>query len=176
MNLVDLVRFKGSQELLLTLRRFPNRKFTIRELSLTAKVPFASTWRAVELWRRAGLIDVSTIGRARVIELRKSPLFSRLNKLISFPSSHQVSLPTLKRLLANEKEIKEAHLFGSTARGEEKPESDIDLAFLAPKTYSPEPLILSFHERTRLKLVPLLFTSRTELLSFLKGKKTRQLK
>lgn len=83
---------------------------------------------------------------------------------------------SLKEFLAKEKKVRQAFLFGSVAKGEEKLSSDVDLALLAEKSFDANALVYYCFERFGAKIVPLVFSNEKELKEFLSGKKTERLK
>ena len=176
MELAKMGRRAGSGSIFSTLSRFPDRLFTINELAKIAGIPFATTWRTINEWEKAGAVETLAIGKARAVKLREGSMLKNLSKLFSMESPQKLSLKTLKRLLVQNKEIKEAYVFGSVARREEKLESDIDIALLAKKSYLPNALSARFYQMTKMKLVPLAFSSESDLKKFIEGKKTVRLK
>jgi predicted nucleotidyltransferase len=79
-------------------------------------------------------------------------------------------------MLMRDARVKEAWLFGSVARGEERPESDIDVALLAGKGYRGEELLLKMLDKHGAKVIPLVFGTKGELEGFLLGKERIKLK
>lgn len=177
MDFVRLLAGKGARELYLTLARFPRRQFTISELAKTAGVPFSTTWLLVRQWERAGMVDTGRVGRAVTVRFSGAePARLALRLLHSGTSPQSLAVGWLRGRLAHERKVREAFLFGSVARGEERLESDIDVALLAGKGFKAELLAAEAEERFRAKLVPLPFSSRGEFKDFLKGKEAVRLK
>lgn len=177
MDSINLIKYSGSRQLLETLLNYSNRQFTINELAKEAKVPFASTWRLVQKWEPAGLIETGRVGRSVTVKLHKSDYLDSILSLLKISATPQAfTVRALRGILAGEKEVKEAHLFGSVARGDETLKSDIDLALLAGKGFNANGLAYSVYEKYGTKLVPLVFSRSSELNAFTKGKKTVRLK
>ena len=174
---IQLVKYSGSRRLLETLLKFPDRQFTINELAKEAGVPFASAWRLVRRWEPAGIIETGRVGKSVTVKLHKSEYLDVIVSLLKISLSPQAfTARALGNMLAREKGIKEAYLFGSVARGEEKLTSDIDVALLAEKGFNANHLVFDAYERYGTKVVPLLFSSRKELDAFMAGKKGARLK
>lgn len=170
MEALELLQYKGARRLLETLLEFKGRQFTISELAKAAGVPFASTWRLIKRWRSAGIVDASVVGRSTVVRLRDSEYVLRIAELLRLSVTPQAfTAEALKSELKGRK-IKKAYLFGSVAKGEEKPESDIDLAILAGKRFDSNKLTFDIYERYGTKVVPLVFGNEKELDKFLKEK------
>ncbi len=177
METIELLARRGSRELFSALQRFPKRDFSISELARTAGVPFASAWRIVRLWECAGVVETGKLGRSVVVRYHDSPYARSLAGILGASSSPQAfTAARLKGMLGRMNGVREAYLFGSVARGEEKLSSDIDLAVLAGKGFDAEGLVFRVYEAYGTKLVPLKFGSERELKDFLKGKGAVRLK
>jgi DNA-binding Lrp family transcriptional regulator len=177
MEALQLVKYAGSRRVLETLLKFPERRFTINELAREAGVPFASTWRLVKRWEPAGIIETGRVGKSITVKLHESEYLDSIASLLKISTTPQAfTARALKDLLAKEKEVREAYLFGSVARREERPESDIDVALLASKGFGANDLAFGVYEKYGTKIVPLAFTSKKEFEAFLAGKKTERLK
>lgn len=168
MDAIHLLKYSGARALLETLNKFPERQFTINELSKEARVPFASTWRLVKKWEAAGIIETGRVGRSVTVKLHKSDYANSLSSLLGASMSPQAfTANAFKGMLLKEKLVEEAHLFGSVARGEEKLTSDIDIALLARKGFDANSLLFDIYLKYGTKLVPLLFRDRKGLNAFL---------
>lgn len=177
MEAIQLVKYRGSRQMLETLLKFPNRQFTINELAKEAGVPFASAWRLVRRWEPAGMIETGRVGRSVTVKLHKSEYLDSVAAMLKISTSPQAfTARALKELLAKEKGVKEAYLFGSVARGEENLSSDIDVALLAGKDFEANILVFGAYEKYGTKVVPLVFSSRKEFNIFLADKKGERLK
>ncbi len=172
METVELLAFKGARPLLETLLAYPKRQFSINELSKTSHLPFTSTWKLVNKFEKAQIVDVTLIGKSRAVEYKESPfsmLAARIMQLSTTPQ--RLSLDALKAALKARSEIKEAYLFGSVAANKEKLESDIDVAILATRSVDAPALMTAMADRYGVNVVPLVFKSKKEFDNFLKDKK-----
>ncbi|MFH0817363.1 MAG: nucleotidyltransferase domain-containing protein [Candidatus Micrarchaeota archaeon] len=177
MEAIQLVKYSGSRKMLETLFKFPNRQFTINELAKEAEVPFASAWRLVQKWEPAGIIETGRVGKSVTVKLHKSEYLDSVVSLLKISVSPQAfTAHALKDLFAKEKQVKEAYLFGSVAMGSEKLASDIDVALLAEKGFNANNLVFEVYEKYGTKVVPLVFSSKKELGSFMADKKGARLK
>lgn len=170
MEALKLVQYKGSRKLLETLMAFKGRQFTINELAGVACVPFASTWRLVKRWESAGIVETSIIGKSRIVRFRESEYTKRLIDLLNLSVTPQAfTVEALKGRL-KPLHLKSAYLFGSVAKGEEKLESDIDVAILAGKDFDADKLIFDIYKKYGTKIVPLVFSDKKKFDTFLNEK------
>ncbi len=177
MEALQLIKYSGSRRMLETLLKFPRRQFTISELAKEALVPFASAWRLVRIWEPAGIIETGRIGRSVTVRLRDSEYLKSLSSLLKISMSPQAfTIRALINILAKEKDIKEAYLFGSVASGKEKLASDIDIALLAGRGFNANHLLFEVYEKYGTKLVPIVFSGRRKIESFMSDKKGKRLK
>ncbi|HLD62881.1 MAG TPA: nucleotidyltransferase domain-containing protein [Candidatus Norongarragalinales archaeon] len=177
MEAIQLVKYAGSRKLLETLFKYPERQFTINELAKETGVPFASAWRLVKRWEQAGIIDTGRVGKSVTVRLHKSEYLDSVSSLLKLSLSPQAfTVRALKGWLAKERKIREAYLFGSVARGEERLSSDIDIALLVEKGFNTNDLVFDAYEKHGTKVVPLVFSRKEELDEFMSGKKRERLK
>jgi len=177
MEAIQLVKYSGSRKVLETLIKFPNRLFSINELAKQAGVPFASTWRLVQKWEPAGIIETGKVGRSVTVRLRKSEYTDSISSLLNSSESPQAfTARAVKELLAGKNGVKEAFLFGSVAVGKEKLASDVDVAMLVEKGFDANQLVFEVYERLGTKVVPITFFKKDEFESFMADKKGERLK
>src|SRR3989338_2031217 len=173
MEAFELLTYNGARQLFETLRYYPKRQFSINELAKTAKLPFTTTWKLIQKFERAQIVDVVLIGKSRAVQYKERSPFSQLIlKILALSKSPQaLSIPELKRLLRAKEEIARAYLFGSVARNQEKLESDVDIALFVKKKIDTSSFVSSIYEKYGVKVVPITFDSREEFDDFLKDKK-----
>jgi predicted nucleotidyltransferase len=172
MDAVELLSYAGARELFKTLRAYPKRQFTINELSKTAHLPFTTTWKLVQKFELAQIIEVATIGKSRAVKYKESPYSKLVSDILKMSISQQtLALPELKRILRAKEGIQAAYLFGSVALKKEKLESDIDIAMLTKNKIDASSLISTIYEKYGVKVVPLEFASKGEFEDFLRDKK-----
>jgi len=172
MEAFELLSHKGARQMFATLRAYPRRQFSISELAKTAHLPFTTTWKLVQKFERAGVIEVSLIGKSRAVKYHPGPFSKLLAKMLSLSASPQaLSMPELKRILKAKEGVSEAYLFGSVAQKKERLDSDVDVALLLKKRIDASSFMSSIYEKYGVKVVPLLFYSKEEFEDFLKGKK-----
>lgn len=177
MEAIQLIKYSGSRQMLERLLKFPERQFTINELARESGVPFASAWRLVRRWEPAGIIETGKVGRSVTVKLHRSEYLDLVASLLKISVSPQAfTVRALKDMLEKEGRVKEAYLFGSVARREEKLASDIDVALLAGKGYNANDLVFGVYEKYGTKIVPLAFSSKKELEGFMADKKGERLK
>ncbi|MEW5996097.1 MAG: nucleotidyltransferase domain-containing protein [Candidatus Micrarchaeota archaeon] len=171
MDAIEILSYSSAAQAFRVLLKYPKRQFSIRELAREARAPFSSVLRAVRLMERAGLLEMGKVGRSKAVRLHRSAYTKRIAGILEAGVSLQkFAVEKLKRMLKSEKKVKEAWLFGSVARGEEKLESDIDIAMVVEAGYDPTPLVFRIVDEYGAKVVPLLFRTKRELDRFLEGK------
>ncbi len=172
MEAFELLTYKGARALFETLRAYPKRQFSINELAKSAKLPFTTTWKLVQKFEMAQVIDVSLIGKSRAVRFKESPFSILITDMLKMSKSPQaLSIPELKRILKAKEGIAQAYLFGSVAKGMEKLESDVDIALLVKKRIDTSSFMSGLYEKYGVKVVPITFDSKEEFEDFLKGKK-----
>ena len=177
MDAIGILSYSGAAQAFRVLLTYPKRQFSIRELAKEAKAPFSSVLRAVRLMERAGLLEMGKVGRSKTVRLHESEYTKIAEGMVGAGVSPQkFAVEKLKGVLKRDAKVKEAWLFGSVARGEERPESDIDVALVAEKGYDSVPLMLTMIDKYGAKVMPLMFKDRKEIEEFLKGSKKIQLK
>ena len=108
----------------------PGRRFTIRELSLEAGTPYATTWRIVRDLVSMGALDSEKVGPSTVISTNEgSPVIEDLTRLASLELSPYRRVAERFAELAREiPEVRKVILFGSVAEGRAGAGSDTDVA------------------------------------------------
>ncbi len=166
---------KGSRELLALLLEYPKRRFSISELARSAKVPFGTVWNTIRDWEATGIVGTERVGSTIAVTLGGGPYLEVAEKMLEMPPSLQrMALPGIAKRM-RKAGVKEAYLFGSVAKGEEKPESDMDIALVEAKGFKAEEETFRIHDALHVKTVFLEFSSEKELKSFLEGKKNERL-
>lgn len=147
--------------------RFPNREFTIRELSRLSETSYPTTWRFMQKIDKVGIVLCKEIGHSRSCRLNpENPLTEEIKKMLDIPASpQQAILKGLVRKLKGFKEIKEIILFGSVAKGEERLTSDVDVALIVEKGSQDlknkvTELVDGITARSKVVVVPLILTKR----------------
>lgn len=104
-------------------------EFTESELARLSNVPVQTLNRLVKGLINSNLVIGRRVGNARLISLNsKHPLFEEISSLMK--AENKKPIQELKRLIKAElkkTELKECWIFGSVARGDKTPESDIDI-------------------------------------------------
>jgi predicted nucleotidyltransferase len=177
MDAIGILSYSGAAQAFRVLLTYPRRQFSIRELAKEAKAPFSSVLRAVRLMERAGLLEMGKVGRSKTVRLHESEYTKIAAGIVGAGVSPQkFAVEKLRKMLKRDARVKEAWLFGSVARGEEKPESDIDVALIADRGYGLTSLMFRFAEEYNAKVIPLVFGTKKEIDEFLEGKEKIRLK
>ncbi len=147
--------------------KFPEREFTIFELSKEIKKPYATTWRFVQLLDKVGIIFTKKIGNYTVCTLnQKSPYFKEIKKLLKLDLSPQrTAFKNFLKEVEKIKEVEKVYLFGSVAQGKEKFKSDVDVALIVNEKI--ENLNVKIHkivgkilEKSKIQIVPHVLTEK----------------
>lgn len=115
-----------------TLFKYPEREFTMNELSKISNTSYATTWRFLQKAEKAGVVTCKKIGNSNSCKLNKnSPLIGEIKKLLEIkPSPHLAVIGELLKRVKRIRGIEKVILFGSVAKGEEKLSSDVDILLL----------------------------------------------
>ena len=125
----------------------PDEEFYLRQVVRASGYGLGPVQRELKLLTEAGIIRRTQSGRQVYFQAnRESPVFPELKSLIA----KTVGVgDVLRRALAPMKPlIRAAFIFGSTARGEEKPGSDIDLLIVGEVSFSDVVLNLQAPQNT----------------------------
>jgi len=128
-------KFMKRGRILELLVKYPERDFTVNEISRLAGLPYATTWRFMKDCDSAGIVFMKKIGNCNVCRLNKDSLFLKevLNALKSKPTPQSAVLRHFVNGMQKAKSVERIVLFGSVAEGKERPESDVDIALIASK-------------------------------------------
>ncbi len=177
MDALHLLKYSGSRGVLDALRKYPRRRFSIRELAMEARVPYASAWRLAKKLELAGLIETGRVGNVVTVRLHESEYLDSVSSLLELSKSPQAfTARALASLFSGDKAVKEAFLFGSVAEGSESLSSDVDVAVLAGKGFDADSLVFDIYEKFGTKVVPIVFSRKRELVAFMADKRGERLK
>lgn len=123
----------GSQEKIRVLRlllRYPTKRFSGRETARLAEVSAPGAWRILKLFESHGLLERVRVGRSDAWQLRRSNIIA--GRLGSFFGRHTIeaeAMDAVKKAILKHAGagVEKIVLFGSVARGDERPDSDIDV-------------------------------------------------
>jgi predicted nucleotidyltransferase len=124
-----LLRGQTSVRVLKVLLRFPEREMTGRQVAGLAHAPPQRVIERLHELEWEGLVERRVVGRSHVWKLVEGHvLVGALAPLLQIDRASKRELRTaLIRWARRQEGLIEARLFGSIARGDEKPASDIDL-------------------------------------------------
>jgi len=133
--LEDIFSSKVKISVVKILFRYPEKKFSGRELARVVNASPSRVWEILNFLQRYGIIESARIGNTIAWNLNKSSIFSKelkrvlhLEKKMFGDLKHKIAHLFKKRLF-----VKRVILFGSVAHGKESPESDIDLLVVVKK-------------------------------------------
>lgn len=127
-GLLKILARRGRIALIRTLKSFPQRQFSINELSRIAGVPTMTTWRAVEELKCAKIVKVRKIGNVRSVRITDDPSVLRTLRLVEDTDPQKAAAREFADLISSNQWTTECRLFGSIARGEHMLGEEVDIA------------------------------------------------
>ena len=123
-----ILRGAGHVGALRIMLRFPAKEFTGREIARLARISPPRMNRVLESLRAEGIVHRREAGRSHLWRLnRRHYAVGSLDALYRFEGGVLDSLRSRIRSALQGVPVRRAVVFGSTARGEERPDSDVDL-------------------------------------------------
>ena len=136
----EILATKSDIKILRTLFRYPTKEFSENELARVAQVGQKTVNRAMPKYVSYGIVSVRTIGRANIYTLNSRHYVTE--QLRSLFRAEERSKQELKRLLSDafcdDKTVISLEIFGSIAKGQEEPTSDVDVFILTRDKESAE--------------------------------------
>ena len=131
--LEKLLGSKAKIKILRALRRHKGKEFTVRELAGYIKISHTGVHKALDDLYDMNAVTLKSIGKSHSVSLNpESHLTDLLEYLYKFEDETPKELQRLiKNSLCGQTGIDSAAIFGSVAREEEEPRSDIDLLILS---------------------------------------------
>ncbi len=130
--LEDALGTKVKIRVLRELFKYPTKPYTIRELSGAIRVTHTGVRKALGDLRGSNLITIEHHGQSNLIKLNRDSFlrgtFSAIFQQEIYEAFEKLK-DELKKGIPNS--VDAAAIFGSFASGREKPESDIDIIFIA---------------------------------------------
>ena len=162
-DLLEILARRGRVQLIRTLKSFPERDFTINELSRVSSVPTMTTWRAVEELRKLGVVKVRKVGNAKAVKITGDEKKLRLLRLIEDTDPQKAAAREFATRMGETEWAVECRLFGSIARGEHMPGEEVDIAVVYDDKLLPEQeakaatrqVAAEVREETNVTVVPL---------------------
>lgn len=139
---VSQVKFKPSDNMYLpksenelkvikSLMEFPDRNWSLRDISEESGVPKTTVWRAVNRLEERNFISTSEVGKSTVVEVKNRDVMKKILKLSRTEISELEEVA--KKFVEEVKtidEVKKCVLFGSVARRTADLNSDVDILIL----------------------------------------------
>jgi predicted nucleotidyltransferase len=117
----------------------PSRDFTGRELARAAGVSHPQALKALRLLEAEGVVRQRRVGRSSVWSADAGHfLTERLGQLAALDLSARRELHSVLERALRKGGAREAYLFGSVARGDEDPTSDVDVIAMFPSVRAAE--------------------------------------
>lgn len=138
----------------------PDESFHVREIARLTGVDAGNAHRALRRFEQAGLVNASRSGNQRLYQAsRESPIFAELQGIVL----KTAGLADVLRdaLAALSPSIEQAFVFGSIARGEAGPRSDVDLMVVGDATFTEVvEAVYPLHERLGREVNPVVMTAK----------------
>lgn len=127
-----------------TLLEYPEREWTINEISKTAKTSYPTTWRLIKVLDRVGVLKSRKKANLRLIKLnRSSPYLPYLRSLFKLELRPLFDLAKeFAKRVKKEVGVRSVILFGSVVKGTASIDSDIDILVLTFRYKEKEDKIL----------------------------------
>lgn len=125
---------KAAIRVLRAMIRYQAKVFTKRGLARTANVSVNEAALTIRDFEDLGIIRVQPVGRSHQLSLnKKNYIFNKIIEPIFKAEEDTLSelIKVLKKNLDKKRIIISAALFGSVAKGKEKPDSDIDILVIS---------------------------------------------
>jgi predicted nucleotidyltransferase len=157
------------------LLRYPSKRFSGRELARLLGASPSHVLKTLESFSRHGLIHKARIGKATEWTINKHHfLVGRLSFLLKLDEEAMALLcQKIKAAFSQKKNIVKIIIFGSAAKGEEKPDSDIDL-FILVKEKKHKKEVLLIIDKLNESLIPLFGNSISAIIYSLKELKDKR--
>ncbi len=124
-ELDDLFGSKVKVKIIRAMFNFPTKAYTSRELARFIGVSHTPVLKSVKDLQNMNIVTIERHGTAHILRLNKKHHFYKI--IESLFKEEKNALSALKKIFNNIDNIDAIAIFGSTAKGEEKIESDIDL-------------------------------------------------
>lgn len=155
--------------------RYSSKRFSGREIARLLKSSPSNALKTLELFSRHGLVHKARIGKASEWTLNKRHFLSgRFSFLLKLDEDAMAVLrQKIRTAFSGKKNIVRIVIFGSIAKGEEKPDSDIDLFILVKeKKHKKEALLII--DKLNESLIPLFGNVISAIIYSLKELKSKK--
>lgn len=147
-----LLGSKVKVKVLRTLWKHKEKEFTIRELGSFLKISHMGIRKVLADLERANAVKIRAVGRSHTIKLnRESYAVAIVEKIFKLEEETTGELLKMLEKRLHMPEVESAALFGSVARGEESPLSDIDVFILADEKEKVEKVVSQLRREVSLK-------------------------
>ena len=153
--LEEILSSKIKISMIKTLQCYPEKRFSGRELARSLDVSPSRASEILELLRQYGVVNRVRIGNTSEWTLnKKSILVEKLSNIFKIEERiYQDLRSKIYNILSKEKNILKVILYGSVARGEEQPNSDIDL-FILVKNEKDKDSVANLVHKLNISLLP----------------------
>jgi predicted nucleotidyltransferase len=144
----EIFSSKAKIAVIKNITRFPDKKFSGRELSRLVNLSPSRTLEVLNLFHKYALVNRIRIGNTIEWSFNKQSFVAKeLKRILELDRKVLKSLKaTIKGALYPNESVLMAALFGSVARAEEKPDSDIDLFVLVKEERDKPKVTEAIHE------------------------------
>lgn len=126
--LKNLISSKTRQVILNTFFSNPEKEYYVRQLASIRHISVGTIHREIKNLTLSGVFNVRGVGNIKLYSLNKqNPVYEELKSIISKTDG---VIRHVKDSLAKLKGVKTAFIYGSFAKGDERPDSDVDIFLL----------------------------------------------
>ena len=126
---------ENRKEIAKALFEYPKRQWSCTAMEEAARLPHATVFRALKGLTYFGILKSIRINKKDVLyELAESPLSAELKRAINIDkiAARSIAMEFASKI---KRKAESVILYGSSAKGSLKPESDIDILVVADKSY-----------------------------------------
>lgn len=135
-DILSFVLASGNRkEIAKALFEYPKRQWSCTSMEEITKLPHATVFRALKGLAYFGILKQVKINKKDMLyELAESPLAAELKRAINVDkiAARSIAMDFVNKI---KRQVESAVLYGSSAKGSLKPESDIDILVVADKIY-----------------------------------------
>ncbi|MDH3365707.1 MAG: nucleotidyltransferase domain-containing protein [Thermoplasmata archaeon] len=167
-SLLVILARRGRIDIVRTLKSFPDRDFSINELSRASGVPTMTAWRAVNELKGAKIIKVRRVGNVRSVRITSDASKLKVLRLVEETDPQKASARRFAKRVSENDWATECRLFGSIGRGEHIPGEEVDIAVVYDEDLATEDTVKEavgliaeqLHKETNITVVPLCISTK----------------
>ncbi|MBI2545914.1 nucleotidyltransferase domain-containing protein [Candidatus Woesearchaeota archaeon] len=129
-----IIASENRERIVRTLLEYPDREWSCPSVEDATKLPHATVFRTLTGLKRFGMLKTSKINRKNIVyEVAESPLKQEFERMLNIEQIAAKSIAQSFVDKAASREVYSIILFGSSVKGDMRPESDIDILIVLNK-------------------------------------------